>query len=454
VTPTPTPLEAATFIVKLLREQGHVAYFAGGCVRDALLGLKPKDYDVATDAPPAKVASIFRNTQFVGEAFGVTLVKLKGFSVEVATFRKEWGYTDGRHPSHVEFSTAEQDAQRRDFTINGLFENPLATSEQDRIIDYVGGVADLKAGIIRAIGKPEDRFSEDYLRMLRAVRFASRFGFAIEEATANAIRHRAPYLGQISRERIGQEVQTMLSQPYARASTIRLGGCTLQGGSRKALAAVQHLSNLNLDGPVLTEESMNIGLPILSALDDMDSPAVDYPARLLGWMLDRHCSIPGDGSASPDSFTPLRIMAAQKAEDVIDRWRRALVLSNGVTSALTDTLACMVRALEWSDMSVAQRKRLLAMPAWPRALAVLTARGYLPDTESLVRHIRQDTHDLAGDDLAPPPLLNGGDLIKMGQKPGPAFRRLLDEAYDEQLEGRLTSRQEALKWLENLIKKQ
>ena len=171
---SPTPLEAATHIARTLQEAGHVAYFAGGCVRDMLLGLTPKDYDVATDAPPDRVAAIFPRTQFVGEAFGVTLVRHHGQAIEVATFRKEWGYTDGRRPTQIQFTSAQEHALRRDFTINGLFHNPFAHSPDQSIIDYVGGVADLNAGVLRAIGNADDRFAEDYLRMLRAVRFAAR----------------------------------------------------------------------------------------------------------------------------------------------------------------------------------------------------------------------------------------------------------------------------------------
>src|SRR5213595_1577127 len=185
--------EDAGEIVKRLRAAGHVAYLAGGCVRDLLLGLEPKDYDVATDAPPERVRKLFNNTQAVGAAFGVILVRLGGSQIEVATFRTDVSYEDGRHPTEVRFSSAEEDAQRRDFTINGLFLDPI----DDRVIDFVGGQEDLKARILRAIGEPNHRFEEDHLRLLRAVRFASRFGLTIEPETAEAIRRHAEHLKRI-----------------------------------------------------------------------------------------------------------------------------------------------------------------------------------------------------------------------------------------------------------------
>lgn len=201
--------EDALAVVRRLRDAGHVAYFAGGCVRDQLLGLEPKDYDVATDAPPERVRQLFSNTQAVGAAFGVILVRQRKSQIEVATFRTDGKYLDGRRPEGVVFTTAEEDAKRRDFTINGLFYDPI----EDRVIDYVGGQADLRNKILRAIGNPEERFEEDHLRLLRAVRFAARFGLQIEPATAAAIARHAEHLKRISPERIADELRLMLGDP-------------------------------------------------------------------------------------------------------------------------------------------------------------------------------------------------------------------------------------------------
>ena len=199
----------AVTVVGTLRAAGHVAYFAGGCVRDTLLGRVPKDYDVATDAPPDRVRRLFRNTQAVGAAFGVVLVRVRRTPIEVATFRTDGAYTDGRRPDSVRFATAEEDAKRRDFTINGLFLDPMT----NEVIDHVGGRADLDAKLIRAIANPDERFAEDHLRLLRAIRFAARLGFEIEPATADAIRRHAGELSRISPERVTDELRRILCSP-------------------------------------------------------------------------------------------------------------------------------------------------------------------------------------------------------------------------------------------------
>ncbi|MEM1447287.1 MAG: CCA tRNA nucleotidyltransferase [Planctomycetota bacterium] len=309
--------DAAVHIIQNLREAGHVAYLAGGCVRDRLLGLSPKDHDIATDAPPDVVQKLFRRSQPVGEAFGVVLVypprntsrqhrdtpktvksASGGAGIEVATFRTEGVYSDGRHPDQVEFSDAKHDAQRRDFTINGLFEDPLydqhpnPEADADGVIDYVGGRADLEAKTLRAIGDPDRRFGEDYLRMLRAIRFTTRLGFALDPATAQAVRNLAKFLGQISRERIGGELQLMLTSPHF-------------------TAAADLLQQLRLDGPTLNEDHLDAALHTLRKL----SPDARYAAKLAAWMIDRH------GLDAPLPAT-------------VKRWRKALCLSNDDTDTL------------------------------------------------------------------------------------------------------------------------
>ncbi|MEM6314012.1 MAG: CCA tRNA nucleotidyltransferase [Planctomycetota bacterium] len=217
--------DIAKQIVRTLRKAGHLAYFAGGCVRDELLGLEPTDYDVATDAPPSRVRELFARTQAVGEHFGVILVRLDGVQTEVATFRSDGTYADGRRPESVAFTTAEYDAQRRDFTINGLFFDPL-----DEVIhDHVGGQADLKAKVLRAIGEPAERFAEDHLRLLRAVRFASRFGLTIEPVTWAAMTTNAERLKLIAPERVGDEMRRMLTAPSAAVAVEMLRASGLMG---------------------------------------------------------------------------------------------------------------------------------------------------------------------------------------------------------------------------------
>lgn len=408
--------QAAIRIIATLRKQGYTAYLAGGCVRDALLGQSPKDYDIATNATPETVQKLYpRRSAAVGAAFGVVIVYTPKPSprhrwvTEVATFRAEGTYTDGRRPDAVRFTTAEEDAKRRDFTINGLFADPPLESDDpdtpDRIIDFVTGREDLEAGIIRAIGDPAERFGEDYLRMLRAIRFAARLDFTIEPKTGAAIRANARYLGQISRERIGHEVLGMLGGPHP-ARALRL------------------LQEHKLDGPTLNEDPAD---PPLHLCDKLPSDA-DLPTWLAGWMIDRL------GVALP----PKR---------AIQRWRKALSLSNEHRDELGRLFEVLERIAGWDTLGVAQRKRLAAHPSWPQALLLRDAvKG---DGEQLTEQARK----LAGDGigLSPDPLATGDDLIELGLEPGPTFKTVLDEAYDRQLEGDITTREQALVWLKQRI---
>ncbi|MEO0476703.1 MAG: CCA tRNA nucleotidyltransferase [Planctomycetota bacterium] len=402
---------AAVQIIHTLNQRGHTAYLAGGCVRDALMGKTPKDYDVATDATPDQVQSIFPNSAAVGAAFGVVIVYtsapkgVRRYVTEVATFRAEGAYSDGRRPDEVRFTNAKEDASRRDFTINGLFAAPgdSASAENDEIIDYIGGRADLDAGLIRAIGDPGERFGEDYLRMLRAVRFTARLGFEIEPKTSAAIRAHARYLGQISRERIGQELLAMLQGP------------------RPALA-LDLLQQHKLDAPTLNEDPNGHTLVASRKLINR----AEVPARLTAWLIDRH----GEQAHEPR---------------ILKRWRNALSLSNEHRDEINRLLQLMPRLKTWNELSIAQRKRLAAHANWNASLQLFEAIG--GDSET----IRSETDRLSNDGvgLAPAPLLTGDDLITAQLEPGPRFKTLLDQAYNEQLEGRLTTHQQALDWLDS-----
>ena len=412
-----SPRDAAVRIVRTLQEAGHTAYLAGGCVRDALLGIDPKDYDVATDAHPERVHELLPRSKYVGESFGVVLVHMGGQAIEVATFRAEWGYTDNRRPDAVEFTDAEHDARRRDFTINGLFADPLQTDAQtggDKIIDYVGGRDDLNAQLIRAIGDPTERFGEDYLRMLRAVRFASRLAFNIEQKTAAAMRPLAKYLGQISRERIGQEVQATLT------------------GTAPARGA-QLMQQLRLDGPALNEETADAPTGTLDRLGE----EATYATRLAAWMIDRYVE------SEQRTFLGIAMFCRHESGKPMKRWRNALCLSNDQRDELRHVLALVGMAEQWAQMRTSLRKRLLAEEHWPQALVLLRA---LP-VPSEVARIESESRPLLAEGVAPEPLVTGDDLIQLGLEPGPDFRRLLDGVYDAQLEGEVTTRDEALAWL-------
>ena len=398
--------DAAVAIVRRLRDRGFTAYLAGGCVRDELLGQTPKDFDVATDARPEDIRGLFRRTAEVGAAFGVMLVREFGPTIEVATFRADGPYTDKRRPDSVAFADAEHDAQRRDFTVNALFIDPLAAGE-DRIIDFVDGRRDLTDKTLRAVGDPDRRLAEDHLRALRGVRFAARYGLGIEPGTAEAIRRHASSLEGVSRERIGEEMRRMLTHD-----------------SRGRAARLLH--ELGLATAVFGEERDYDPGP-MHGLGPDASYASALAALLIGrgaWRIDR-----------PDP-------------EVVPKVRRALQLSNSERDALRDalhTLAALRRS--WDGLGEAGRKRLASGPGFTDAMAVLVVIDQ-PAAASVRAEVDRLRARHGG--LRPEPYLDGEQLIAMGLTPGPRFARILEQVYDAQLEGRVTSAREAREMAERL----
>lgn len=421
VPPSPAARAAAMAIVHKLRKSGHIAYFAGGCVRDELLGLSPTDYDIATDATPDRIQSLFKRTNQVGAAFGVILVTPtpdEGVStqatVEVATFRADGPYTDRRRPDIVHFSDPESDAKRRDFTVNALFLDPevetpsgsLVPRPSGKVIDFVGGREDLARKVIRAVGDPEARLAEDHLRALRAVRFAARLGFQLDPATAQAIQRHARDLQGVSRERIGDEMRRMLLHP-TRAAAAKL------------------LESLSLDAPVLDEPSQQSAGPILAGLPTQLA-ADGYPTCLAAWACDRGLSLD-----------------AVSVKSLLHRWRDALCLSNEERESLAGALDALA-ALEtsWQTLTIARQKRLAgAHPGFAAAMLLLSSRN-----AAFHQAVRQRVQDLSAtpSGLRPEPLVTGDDLIAAGMTPGPSFKKALDLVYDAQLEDRIKTRAEAL----------
>lgn len=393
-------------VVRTLQTAGHLAYFAGGCVRDELLGLTPSDYDVATDATPDRITSLFRRTAAVGASFGVMLVKEGQSIIEVATFRADGTYLDNRRPDSVRFSTPKDDACRRDFTVNALFLDPLdsAAGPRGRVIDLVGGLLDLERRVIQAVGDPDQRLAEDHLRALRAVRLSAKLGFTIAPTTADAIGRHASDLKGVSRERIGDEIRRMLSHP-ARSVAIAL------------------LQRLGLDEAVLDSP----GSPAWGSGDRLAQlgPVAPLGLALAAWARDR--------GASTDP---------QGVKELAHTWRRALCLSNDEHVALTGVLTILHDLSHaWASASVSARKRLFSRPHAPEALALL--RIELPEDG---RRIEEEVARLANDGigLSPTPLVNGDDLIAAGWVPGPQFRMALDRVYDAQLEGLVHEKSAAL----------
>ena len=380
-------------MARKLREAGYRALFAGGCVRDSILGHEAADFDVATSAIPAEIRQIFPRAMGVGESFGVMLVRHGGRSIEVATFRADGVYVDGRRPDAVRFSDDREDAARRDFTINGLFEDP----ETGEIIDHVGGRADLAAGILRAIGSADDRLHEDRLRALRAARFAARFTLTIDPGTEAAVRRIAHDLTGVSRERIGNEVRRMLLH----SSRAR---------------AVDLIESLGLAPSVLGESAPAGDHALLRALP----VTAGFAESLAAWMLGRVAS-----DTSP---------ARQR------RWREALILSNDESDLLAAILSLRPRiAGTWVGGDRAVRKRLAAAPGFAGAMAILRA-----EHRPVVATVDADLPALHAEGIQPAPLVTGDDLVAMGMCPGPAFRPMLDRAYDLQLNGGFSDRDAAL----------
>lgn len=416
----PSNREDALAVLRKLRDAGHVAYFAGGCVRDLLLARDPKDYDVAADAPPARVRELFGNTQAVGAAFGVILVRHRQSQIEVATFRSDGAYADGRHPSQVRFTTAEEDAKRRDFTINGLFLDPMT----DEVIDFVGGQDDLRAKRIRAIGNPVERFNEDSLRLLRAVRFSARLGFEIEPATAAAIIEHAPQLKRISPERIAEELRIMLA-PTTRIAAwrllweLKLIDTIYRFGKfprREAPSEAAYFFDQVAPG-----EPIPFGLALAAA-------AVCYRLRT-----DR------------DLHDPRLLFSRSESNAMVQAMRQSLRISNDESEQMRGILAGLEPLLADAMPGVARLKRFLAEPTAAlsrKLMSTLATRGMFVER---IQIVEAELFELEKTEFAPDPLINGDLLTSHGLKPGPAFKRILDAVYDAQLEGRVSTQEEALK---------
>jgi poly(A) polymerase len=401
-----TNKQAAIEIIRQLQHDGFQALLAGGCVRDMLLGRRAKDYDVATDARPDDVMRLFQRTLKVGAKFGVVIVLTRGRQVEVATFRSEAGYENGRHPSEVKFTSAAEDASRRDFTINGMFYDPL----KKRVIDYVDGQSDLKKRVIRTIGTPDERFGEDYLRMLRAVRFSTQLDFRIEPETYSAIRRNAERITGISGERIATELEGILVHPN------RAAGASMLIETRL----------LDVVFPGRAGTWAKRGAEVLAQL----RKKVDFPLAL----------------AALFAGCPTRFAA--------EKWR-VLKLSRNQIKHAKFLLAHRARLLD-CEMSLARLKRLLAEPYFrdlytlERAIQKVAVgdRGLVP----LVK-LRKRIRDLGDTDVKPKPLLTGHDLMRLGAVPGPSLGQLAEELYVAQLEGELHTKEQAERWAKDWLQR-
>lgn len=417
-------------IVERLAQAGHRALLAGGCVRDVLLGNQPKDYDVATDARPETVEALFQRTRAVGRQFGVVMVQGGGYDYEVATFRSESAYTDGRHPDRVSFTGPEEDARRRDFTINGMFWDPL----QDRVLDYVGGRKDLQRGVVRTIGDPDERFREDHLRLIRAVRFASRFEFRIEERTARAIRKLSHLIGEVAAERLQQELRAILTDKHP-AEALR----TMDelGLLKRILPEIEDTKgceqpeNYHPEGDVfvhtvLTVEKLgahpDFELALAALLHDIGKPEASRRAGRK--QFHRHSKI-----------------GEQMAAEVCDRLR----LSNDEKERVCWLVRRHMYIRDARKMKDSTLKKLFATPGFDQ-LAELYKADALASWGNLdaYHYVMDRKESLTPEKIQPPKLIDGNDLLELGYAPGPPFGEILDRVRDSQLDGEISTRQEAL----------
>jgi len=428
----------AEAIVRRLADAGHEAVFAGGCVRDMLLGIAPKDYDVATSAEPEQVLRLFPGGNTVGAHFGVILVRQHGHAVEIATFRTDGDYHDGRRPDKVVFSTAREDAQRRDFSINGMFYDPVA----DQLIDHVDGRVDLKEGLIRAIGDANKRFAEDYLRLLRAVRFASRFEFEIETGTWKAIRAEAANITKISPERIRDELDRIWCQPPQR----RVRGFDLLVDSGLMAAVLPEILDLrgceqppqwHPEGDVFVHTRIMLGL----LPEDASLPLV---LSVLLHDIAKPATFSYDPEEDRIRFNGHDKLGAEMAEAILRRLR----YSNHVIEAVFSGVENHMKFKDVQKMRTSKLKRFMARPHFDDELELhrvdcASSNGLLDNYEFL----QQKAAAFAAEPLIPERLLTGSDLIGQGWKPGPELGEILTKIQDLQLEGTLKSRAEALEWL-------
>jgi poly(A) polymerase len=413
--------EFAVEVVHTLREAGHEAYWAGGCVRDQLLGRTPYDYDVATAAHPPEIRRLFgrRRTLAIGAAFGViTVLGPEGAGqIEVATFREDAAYSDGRHPDRVTFSTAEADAQRRDFTINGMFFDPL----ENKILDFVGGRADLERRLVRAIGQPRQRFDEDKLRMLRAVRFAAIFDFALEAATLKAIREMASQVTIVSPERIAAEMRILLVHP-SRARSVELLDQTglLPVLLPEVAAAVQQGS------PSSNTVKADPWRRLLDMLAALETPSFALALATLLHGVDR----------------------PEAAREVGRRWRLSHKEVEHAAWLLEHRhVPAQARELPWSQL-----QPLLARSDAADLIRLAEAQARVGLTDpAAVEHCRTLLH-LPEEELNPPPLLTGADLIDLQVPRGPVYARLLHQVRVAQLDHQINSRHEALELVQRLLR--
>jgi len=425
--------EKAVSIVRHLRGSGHESYLAGGCVRDMLLNKEPQDYDITTSAKPEEIAKIFPDTIPVGAQFGVILVMLDGAPFEVASFRHDGPYLDGRHPSHVRYGSLREDVLRRDFTINGMVYDPM----DGRVIDLVDGQKDLGERAIRAIGDPRTRFEEDRLRMIRAVRFAASLQFAVEEKTLAAIRELASTVTLVSWERIGEEITRILTEGGARRGFELLDDTGLLSVLLPEVAAmkgVEQSRDYHPEGDVFTHTLLLLG--------QLEAPKETLAYGCLLHDVAKPVCVRKEGERI--TFYGHMERGAEMAEAILQRLKRSRETWERVAYLVRSHL----RHTQAPNMRLSTLKRFLGEDGIGELLELtridaLAANGDL----SHYNFCNAKLAELKEEEIHPQPLVRGGDLIALGFTPGPVFRQILAQVEEAQLGGEIQSRQQAIEWI-------
>ncbi|HAJ26155.1 MAG TPA: phosphohydrolase [Syntrophus sp. (in: bacteria)] len=428
--------QGALRIVRTLRSAGFEAFFVGGCVRDLLRGEAPEDYDIVTSARPDVVQALFPRTYPVGVSFGVVIVSEGDLLYEVATYRKEAEYEDGRHPSRVYFATAKEDVYRRDFTVNGLLMDP----ETGEIVDYVGGVADIERRVIRTIGNPEERFAEDHLRMLRAVRFTANLGFIIDEETLEAIKGHAADIAMVSAERVREELTRMLTGPGPRQAMEILQATGLLSWVLPEIAAMEGVSQppqFHPEGDVWEHT-----LSMLALLPQERRHDTEADARL-AWAVILHDV--GKPITRTESETGVHFYGhVKKGSEIAAAIMKRLKFPKADLDVVLALIENHMRFMHVQDMRSNTVKKFLRMPDFDLHLALhrldcLGSHGHLDNDV----FCRGKIEELTTEDLHPPRLLTGHDLLALGFQPGPLFREILNAIEDAQLNGEIATAEEA-----------
>lgn len=423
-----TPPRGTLTILQTLREAGHRALLAGGCVRDHLMGRVPVDWDIVTDAGPEIVKDLFERTVSVGAKFGVVRVIMEDGISEVAKFRKDDAYLDGRRPSAVHPASPEEDALRRDFTINGMFYDPV----EKEVIDYVGGRDDIARGCIRAIGDPRSRFEEDHLRMLRAVRFAARFGFEIEEATFAALKDLKSRIQRTSAERIRSELTMMLTGGHSgRAFELLMESGLLGEVLPEAanMAGVEQPPQFHPEGDVWTHVKLMLGL-------------MREPSEALAWAVLLHDIGKPVTRSETDRirFNGHAAAGAGMAEEICGR----LQMSGNTRNRICELVKNHMKFMDVRKMRPSRLKRFLREPYFPELLALHRIDCQASHGDLTTHEFCQNTlENFEEEEIRPTRLLDGNGLVALGFSPGPLFSEILTAIEDEQLEGRIRTREEA-----------